>query len=287
MTEPHPDAGATSSTSTHEASKIRAASADQQGYIVIAPIATVLEEPHCAAQCVTEALYGEQLDVIEHHEDWLSVILKRDSYRGFIKSTQIAPRPTGQEHSTASSHWVSVRSTLLFSEASEKSQVILRIPFGSELPLQSSTNNSFSKTACGHYVWTDHCLGIKQHYPADPITLATSHFLGAPYRWGGRSPQGTDCSGLVQALARSQGIDIPRDSADQERYIAQQVPMESRRSFDLVYWPGHTGILLSAEKLLHATAFSMDCRIELLDAVLERAGPPSSVRRLFDVSQSR
>lgn len=286
MTEPHPDPEATSSTAKFGRSRTQSPPSDNQVYVVSAPIATIQKEPRCAAQCVTEALYGERLDVIEHHQDWLRVALKRDGYQGFIKSTQVTQTSTDQGYSAASSHWVSVRGTLLFSEASVKSQVILRIPFGSELQLISGTNKPFSETKCGHYVWTEHCLGINQNYPADPITLASSHFLGAPYRWGGRSPEGTDCSGLVQALARSQGIDIPRDSGDQERYIAKQVPMESRRSLDLVYWPGHTGILLSAGKLLHATAFSMDCRIELLDEVLKRAGPPSSVRRLFDTSQS-
>lgn len=245
-----------------------------------------MAEPSSTSECVTEALYGEQLETIEKIGDWARVCLKHDGYSGFVRKTQLRPAAALSQCSAESSFWVFNRSTLLFSEPNMKSAVLHRIPFGSELQLQPSDTDSFSKTACGHYVWTDHCLRADQHYPDDVITLASSHFLGAPYRWGGRSTEGADCSGLVQVLARSQGLFIPRDSGEQEDHIRTQVPLDERTTLDLVYWPGHTGILMSATHLLHATAFSLDCRIELLDDVVERAGQISSIRRLFDSSHT-
>jgi len=92
-----------------------------------------------------------------------------------------------------------------------------RIPFAAELTLTAISGSSFSKTHCGFFVWTDHCLSLGTPHPMQVIELAKSHFLGTPYVWGGRSPEGADCSGLIQLLARSQGIHIPRDSGDQEK----------------------------------------------------------------------
>lgn len=254
----------------------------ESDHLIRVPIAALMAEPCGTAECVSEALYGEQLEIIERQKEWIFVRLRRDDYKGFIQTTQ-----TSCLHPvTTERHYrIIQRSTLLFSEPNIKSTVSHRVPFGCELQLKESIDDSFSKTACGYYVWTDHCLPVDQPYPSNVLTLASSHFLGAPYRWGGRSPEGIDCSGLIQALAHSQGISIPRDSGDQESYIKTHVPLNSIATLDLVYWPGHTGILISPNQLLHATAFTLDCRIEALDDVVKRAGAISSVRRLFHTSQ--
>ncbi len=255
---------------------------DKSNYTVQIPVAALMAEPRSTAECVSEALYGEQLELLEHQDDWVFVRLRRDGYKGFIQAEQISP---SHKVTIQTRYWVIQRSTLLFGDPDMKSVVLHRIPFGSELQLTASGVDSFSQTACGYYVWTDHCVPIDQHYPGNVLTLASRHFLGTPYRWGGRSPEGVDCSGLIQALARSQGIVIPRDSDDQETYIESRAPLNALATLDLVYWPGHTGILISPTQLLHATAFTLDCRIEPLDEVVKRAGAISSVRRLFDTSQ--
>jgi len=48
------------------------------------------------------------------------------------------------------------------------------------------------------------------------IDLAQQH-LGVPYVWGGESPAGFDCSGLIQYVYRQLGVGLPRVAADQAR----------------------------------------------------------------------
>jgi hypothetical protein len=48
---------------------------------------------------------------------------------------------------------------------------------------------------------------------------AEAFFAGAPYRWGGITTWGVDCSGLVQAAYRVRGIRLPRDSAQQAEAV--------------------------------------------------------------------
>jgi len=59
-------------------------------------------------------------------------------------------------------------------------------------------------------------------------------YLNIPYVWGGESPEGFDCSGLMQYVFNSQGIDIPRISEDQQR-VATTITMFEIKPGDLVF----------------------------------------------------
>jgi hypothetical protein len=50
-----------------------------------------------------------------------------------------------------------------------------------------------------------------------PAVDAAQQHLGVPYVWGGESPSGFDCSGLVRYVYGQLGVDLPRTAADQAR----------------------------------------------------------------------
>ena len=91
---------------------------------------------------------------------------------------------------------------------------------------------------------------------ADVLTLAREH-LGLPYLWGGTSPLGLDCSGLVHAVWRRFGVVVPRDADDQEA-AAYPVAVGDERPGDLYFFahPGrpvhHVGIVSAPGRMLHA-----------------------------------
>ena len=66
------------------------------------------------------------------------------------------------------------------------------------------------------------------------LALATQH-LGTPYVWGGASPGGFDCSGLMQWSYRQVGIDLPRVSTDQAK-AGRPVSAADARPGDLVFF---------------------------------------------------
>jgi cell wall-associated NlpC family hydrolase len=67
------------------------------------------------------------------------------------------------------------------------------------------------------------------------LERALGEFYGAPYRSGGVSPEGVDCSGLIQALFQRAGLQIPRTVAQQ--YAAgRPVGLRELRFGDVVFF---------------------------------------------------
>lgn len=83
------------------------------------------------------------------------------------------------------------------------------------------------------------------------VVSIAQHYLGVPYVWGGTSPSGFDCSGLVQYVFNQIGIHLPRTSYAQGA-AGQRIPASAAQPGDLVYYGGHIGIYVGGGKMIHA-----------------------------------
>jgi len=77
-------------------------------------------------------------------------------------------------------------------------------------------------------------------------------FLGTPYLWGGVTPFGFDCSGLVQMVYRALGLNLPRDSKDQ-RNRGTKIDVGQIEMGDLLFFKGHVAIAIDRYKLIHSS----------------------------------
>ena len=83
--------------------------------------------------------------------------------------------------------------------------------------------------------WRQAFAGAWQAAPEERWRAAAAEWLGTPYVWGGNSPRGVDCSGLVQRLVKHvAGLGLPKHSADQAR-AAHRIPRRELTTGDLVY----------------------------------------------------
>ena len=95
--------------------------------------------------------------------------------------------------------------------------------------------------------------------PPAPPTLAERAVglaraqLGVPYRYGGASPAGFDCSGLVSGVYRRLGVLLPHNAAALYD-IGRPGPRAALRPGDLVFFSGlgHVGIYIGNGQFIHA-----------------------------------
>ena len=110
--------------------------------------------------------------------------------------------------------------------------------------------------------------------PADAAERAAGQALkmvGRPYRYGGATPAGFDCSGLVQFSFGQSGVKLPR-STESQHDASAPVPASKLRRGDLVFFDqdgrkkSHVGIYLGDGRFVHAPSSGKQVRTDALDA---------------------
>jgi cell wall-associated NlpC family hydrolase len=87
----------------------------------------------------------------------------------------------------------------------------------------------------------------------DHVALDALGQIGVPYVWGGATPQGFDCSGLVMWLYARYGVPLPHFAASQY-HLGPQVATDQLRPGDLVFFHklGHVGLYIGNGWVIHA-----------------------------------
>lgn len=98
----------------------------------------------------------------------------------------------------------------------------------------------------------------KQNDVRENIVKSAHQYLGVPYRWGGTTESGFDCSGLTRAVYRLNGIDISRSSAEQYNE-GKSIKKDNLQKGDLVFFAttktskiSHVGIYIGNNEFIHA-----------------------------------
>ncbi len=271
VTPARPDLAAARLEGTVEAARF----VEGRRMTMTAAVAPLRVSPQADATLHTEVLRGEVLTVYEDREGWTWAQLDHDASVGYLPSaalrTEVA-RPT---------HRVAALRTFLYPGPDMKLAPVDALPFGARIAAMGQRGD-FAVLGDG-FVWNRHLTPI-DILETDPVAVA-ERLLGSAYLWGGRTPSGIDCSGLVQIAFAAAGLAMPRDSDQQEQALGRPLSHGAPlRRGDLVFWAGHVGMMRDGETLLHASGSAMMVTSEPLAAVRARRddagqGPVTSVRR--------
>lgn len=231
----------------------------------------------------SQLLHGEEFEVDSILNGWAAGRSKLDGYQGHIRLTDI------DRDQSKTTHAVSTLITNAYTAPDFKTQPSLTLSFMSRVAVDlQRTENGFCAIKGEKDLWIpeSHLIALKnlKTSPADIVDTAMM-FNDVPYIYGGRSARGIDCSGLIQIALQRNGISCPRDADQQQNAIGRSVSLKNIRRGDIVYFPGHVGIMVDSKNILNATVRHMKVLVEPLDDLLGHYGDGKkavlAVRRLY------
>lgn len=236
-------------------------------FTVVAETVDLKHAPRPDAPLDTQLLLGETVTVYEDEDGWGWVQAARDGYVGYVAMAALV------RGANAPSHRVVVRRTFLYPAPDMKQPVLGALPLDGRVAVEA-TSAGFARVSghgVGGFVVAAHLAPLDEP-AADAVAIAEA-MQGTPYLWGGKSPLGIDCSGLVQLAAALAGRALPRDT-DMQAKVGEPVPVDDRLAHlargDLVFWKGHVGIMRDSTTLLHANAHHMLVESEPLQVARQR-----------------
>lgn len=219
------------------------------------PAAPLYKEPY-SAELDDEAWYGQQAEIIDDMGEFCRV---RMSYgyescirRRHLMDWQYQNAPMAVKFPFADVH----------SERDIKSAVLLTLPRGALVePAEEKDGWTQLRLIGGKMGYVKSHAIAQQRTPQlmeselrKNITDTAVEYLGVPYRWGGRTPVGVDCSGLCHSAYLLNGIAIYRNASIQPGYPVHSISFACAAEGDLLYFPGHMALYLGDGKYIHATA---------------------------------
>ena len=165
-------------------------------FIITTPLAPAYAAPGFNSSKVTEVVGGESVQVLQKKGDWLFVE-QDDGYQSWIKEFYgcFGKVPFAASHMIIESG---------------------KIPFGTRV--QKKDQNIVTADGTSRLAEQELNSLTSVAKPDEILSLARG-LLGSPYRWGGKTSFGFDCSGFVQMVCLAAGILLPRDSWQQRSVL--------------------------------------------------------------------
>jgi len=220
--------------------------------VVTAAVQDLYVRPDETSSVDDQVILGERVEILEDAAGFARVRTAAGEVAWIPESALRrgdAPAPAGAEVVRVTSNFAHIYATPSFT----KQKPLLTAPVGAEMAfsdfLEGKEGEKYSWVRVvlpdgrvGFVARTDVALvpfeeNLPLRSPSEWLAFGR-RFLGAPYMWGGTTPLGFDCSGLVQRIFREHGVLLKRNSYEQAFQDPQLIPvsLEALRPGDLLFF---------------------------------------------------
>lgn len=214
---------------------------------VIVSAAPVRREPSDKSEMISQALFGDHVQILESQEKWSMVKMEADGYEGWIDNKQLGVLQAMEDSRVLSNP---------ISQCTCANGDSILLPAGSLI-------SSLIKCNTDQHNWDGSTIALES---------CARQFLNAPYLWGGRTILGIDCSGFTQLVMRLNGKVLPRDAYQQAECGVTVNFIEESQTGDLAFFDNaegrivHVGLILRKSQTdVHIIHASGCVRIDALD----------------------
>lgn len=245
--------------------------------VAVAPVENLYARPDETSEVWDQAILGERLAIVEETKGFTRV-RKPEGSEGWLPSRAlVVGTPRDKEAGAGDLAEVSSNTAHVYREPdATSSRPVATLPLGARVAVVrrfEEKNHSWAEVALpdGRRVYAlDADLEAASSGPRparlDPASwiAMAKRFLGAPYTWGGTTPLGFDCSGLVQRVFERHGVRLKRNSSEMCFREPQLVPVafEALQPGDLLFFGtedkiDHLGIWIGDGRLIQATLYGV------------------------------
>lgn len=249
------------------------------------------ESPKENGRVVSDAVYSEEVNILQEENGWVQIETQVDRYKGWIRRETLALQKTdffaGQSKAIAKVNRLAAH---IYAAADTEFGPLFSLPYGSRLKVVEEPKDArWIKIALVDdreaYIQTGDVTRDLSPLRKKDLVPLSKKFLNLPYTWGGRSSLGFDCSGFVQMLYREIGVFLPRDSKDQFTWEhLKPIRVDAMGPGDLVFFGlskdqiRHVGMYIGNNRFIHATVQESKPHIHisnLKDKEWDGSGSPS------------
>ncbi len=223
------------------------------------PVAPMFAEARVASAQISQLVAGRIVELIEERDDWYRVC-GPDEYEGWLHRGYLVPAPDASHGRRDRVGRVSL-GCVATAGGRRRAMPLNALLAPGEQVLSGETIDASE---------------LRERFPTDALAIAASaqqYFEGTSYLWGGVTPWGADCSGIVQAIYSLHGVQLRRDAWQQaEQGTPGDDDLLASRTGDLLFFSDrvdshitHVAIALGERRVVHLALGRGGYAIERLD----------------------